>query len=423
MGLVRVWYVVEILMARPSKVWYRSDIGWWMITLAGEKVRLVQGPKDKEYEQLAQEKYGEILKLRRQAPQSVTVRTVDVIEAFLGWSRSNLAPDTHRVNRYYLQLFAEHCGQVLARELKPHHVTTWISVMQSPERVARERTAWEEARRKAKPGERRKLGGAPRAWGETAVYNARKLAFRVFSWAKEEGLMPDNPLAGMKRSKPSPRQRALTDEEFQKLYEYAGGPFKDFLRALYLTGARPKELRDLKWTQVKEDRWVLTKHKTARKVVKPRVIFLDGEMGAMMTRLRDNGSEWVFLNTEGQPWTMNAVRLQVWRLKKKLDLAEDVCAYLCRHGFGTRAVMNGVNPAVVAELMGHSSLEMVAKVYVHLADQHGHLSEAVTQINSSSTPAPDAPGPAPRRARPVNSKKPGRKKKAQESAPPPSTNA
>src|SRR4051794_2016917 len=110
MGLVRIWYGRSELrregraMARPSRVWYRSDVGWWMITIAGEKVRLVQGPKDKHHEQLAQEKYGELLKLRRQAPQSVTARTADLIEAFLVWSRSNLAEDTHRINRFYLQL-------------------------------------------------------------------------------------------------------------------------------------------------------------------------------------------------------------------------------------------------------------------------------------------------------------------------------
>src|SRR5689334_21104260 len=99
-------------MARPSKVWYLTDICWWMITLDGEKTRLVQGPRDKEHELLAQEKLGEILKMRRQAPQSTTARTADIIEAFLGWSRGNLAEDTHRINRYYCQLFAEHCGTV-----------------------------------------------------------------------------------------------------------------------------------------------------------------------------------------------------------------------------------------------------------------------------------------------------------------------
>jgi integrase len=212
----------------------------------------------------------------------------------------------------------------------------------------------------------------------------------------------------MERPKP-PRQRAMSDGEFQALSDHAGGPFRDFLRALYLTGARPKELRELRWTQVHEDRLVLTTQKTSRKVGKPRVIFLDGEMKAMIQRLRGNGHTHVFLNTRGEPWTVNAVRLQVERLKKGLGLAPDLCAYLARHGFGTRAVLRGVNTSVVAELMGHSSLEMVSKVYVHLADQHEHLREAVGRVNSSSTPAPAGEGPVRKRARPVNGRAPGRK--------------
>jgi integrase len=388
-------------MARPSKVWHRSDLGWWMITLGGEKVRLVQGPKDKHHEQLAQEKYGELLKLRRLAPQAVTARAADLAEAFLAWSRSNLAEDTHRINRYYLQLFAEHCGQVPAREIKPYHVTQWVTAMQSPERVRREREEWLKAKAEAPTGQKRKLGSGPRPWGETCVYNARKIAFRVFSWARKEGLLPVNPLEGMERPKPTPRQRALGEDEFRKMYEQAGGPFRDVLRAMWLTGARPKEVRDLKWAQVEEGRWVISRHKTSRKVGKPRVIYLDDEMKVMMARLKGNGHANVFLNTEGEPWTMNAVRLQVYRLKKALGLSEDVCAYLCRHGFGTRAVLKGQDAATVAELMGHSSLDMVSKVYVHLAEEQVHLAEAVRKINSSATPAPTGMGPVRKRAKPV----------------------
>ena len=173
----------------------------------------------------------------------------------------------------------------------------------------------------------------------------------------------------------------MTEEEFQKIHANAGGPFVDYLFALRDTGARPNEARDLLWSHVQPDRWVLTKHKTSRKVQKDRVVILTDAMQAMMERLKGNGHTHVFLNTEGQPWTKNAVRLQMTRLREKLGLADDLCAYLARHGFGTRAILNGVNPPVVAELMGHNSLEMVSKVYVHLADEHAYLKAAVEKIS------------------------------------------
>src|SRR5262245_37825093 len=126
-------------MARPQKPWYRKQTGWWMVEIDGKQEKLVKGPKNARHRQLAEEKLWEVRRLRRAAPQSADARAVDVIDAFLASSRQNNAPDTYRVHRYYCQLFAEHCGQVAARELRPHHVSAWISAMMSPERVAREK--------------------------------------------------------------------------------------------------------------------------------------------------------------------------------------------------------------------------------------------------------------------------------------------
>ncbi len=399
-------------MARPAKPWWRKQTGWWMVTLNGEKIKLIEGPEDEKHRILAEEKFVELRRLNRIAPQASTSRTVDVIEAFLVWSLQHLSDETHRVNKYYCQLFAEHCGTVMAREIKPFHVTKWIGEMMSPERVEREK---ERRRIELQQGliEKRKQGREPKVWGEATAHNARTAAFRVFSWAKDEGLLPNNPLSGMKRPKPPPRQRAMQDNEFNKLHENAGGPFADFLLALRETGARPKEVRDLLWDQVQNDRWVLAKHKTSRKVKKARVIILSTTMQDMMQRLQGNGHANVFLNTGGEPWTMNAVRLQMKRLRERLGLASDLCAYLCRHGFGTRAILNGVNPSVVAELMGHSSLEMVSSTYVHLADEHAHLKAAVEKINPATRPAQSVPATSSRlHAKPVNPKKSGPKLKS-----------
>ena len=399
-------------MARPAKVWYRFDIGWWMVTLGGKKTRLLQGPNDEHHRVLAEERFVDLRKVRRIAPQAPTSRTADIVDAYLVWARQHLSADTHRVNQYYCQLFAENCGTVSARDIRPFHVSQWIANMMSPERVEREKGR--RAAEIAAGADKSKIGGIPKLWGVSTAHNGRTMAFRVFSWAKDEGILTENPLAGMKRPKPPARQRAMGDEEFKSLFANAGGPFADYLLALRETGARPKELRDLTWEQVQKDRIVLTQHKTARKVGKARVIILSGGMRNMMARLKGNGHSHVFLNTEGVPWTMNAVRLQITRLRKKLGLADDLCAYLCRHGFGTRAILNGVNPSVVAELMGHNSLEMVSRVYVHLADEHAHLKAAVEQINPSSMLAPTASDPVRKTARPVNPKKPGPKPKGTE---------
>ncbi len=173
----------------------------------------------------------------------------------------------------------------------------------------------------------------------------------------------------------------MTREEFQALLRATNTDFRTLLFALWHTGARPKELRDLTWDQVRDDCLVLPQHKTVRKTKKPRVIYLDRQMQKLMRALRKKRTgdtkQHVFLNTRGKPWTNNAVRQRVSRLKKKLGLKDDVTAYLIRHAFGTNAVVNEVDVVTVAELMGHNSVEMISTVYCQLAEQRSHLQDAV----------------------------------------------
>ena len=58
--------------------------------------------------------------------------------------------------------------------------------------------------------EKRKQGRPHKVWSAGTAHNARASAFRVFSWAKDERIINENPFAGMKRPKPTPRQRAMS---------------------------------------------------------------------------------------------------------------------------------------------------------------------------------------------------------------------
>jgi integrase len=145
-------------------------------------------------------------------------------------------------------------------------------------------------------------------------------------------VIPENPLKGMKCPKARTRERALTDAEYKTLMRNSRRDFRVLLFALKQTGCRPKEARTLTWEQVREDRWVWNAHKTAHKVGKPRIIFLTKPMQRLMKALRRKAtSDYVFLNARGQPWTVNAIRCRINRLKEKTDLPKDVCSYLLRH--------------------------------------------------------------------------------------------
>lgn len=338
-------------MARPNRPWLRKDTGVWYVTIAGNRIELVRGGK--KARKAAELKYHELMAAAHRMPVGENARVADIVEEFLDFAKRRYAADTYRNYRFYGQKFAESCGKLFVYKLKPRHVTKWID--KNP-------------------------------WNETTEYNARRTAFRCLSWACEEGIISENPLKGMKRPRPNSRNRALTIEEYRQVLAGAHGPFRILVFALWNTGARPSEARRLTWDQVREDRWVIDNHKTAHKTKKARIIYLPPPIQRLMRYLRERSEcEHVFVNTRGKPWTSNAIRLQMQRIKQKYGLSSDVCTYLLRHSFGTNAVLNGLNSSVVAELMGHTSTEMVDRVYVHLADQVSHLQDAVCRATRSLT--------------------------------------
>ncbi len=337
-------------MPRPNRIWFRKDIGWWMVTLNGRKLRLAKGRHQRH---AAERKFHELMAVRHELPESLDSRVADLVEAFLDFASRRVTADTFRNYRWYAQQFAESCGQLSVIQLKPFHVTRWID---------------------------------GRDWNDTSQGNARRIVRRVFNWAVEEGLIPSNPLKGMKCPRPNSRRRSLTDFEYRTLLAAAHGPFRILLWSLRQTGARPSELRRLTWDQVCDDRFVLLDHKTAKKTRKPRVIYLTPPMQRLIASLRRNKiTDHVYTNTRRKPWTTNAIRLNVQRIRQKTCLPDDVCAYLLRHTFGTQAIINGLNTSEVAELLGHTSTEMIDRVYVHLADQAEHLQKAVERATRSGS--------------------------------------
>jgi integrase len=329
-------------MARPNRIWFRKDVGWWMVTLGSKKIRLAEGKGNRK---LAEQKFYELKAVVAKPAESSDARVADVIDAFLAWSKIHRSAETCRNLLWYGQAFAEHSGFLKATELRPIHLTRWVDEHQ---------------------------------WGQTTQRNARRSIYRAFAWAVEEGILTSTPLKGMKCPSALTRQRSMSEGEFRALLKASRRDFKTLLFALRMTGCRPKEARSLTWDQVHENRWEFARHKTAHKTQKSRVIYLTLPMKKLMLVLKKGATgSHVFLNARGKAWTRNAIRLRIERLKKKLGLRTDLCAYEARHAFGTSAVLNGVDVASVAELMGHSSLEMVSKVYLHLAGQHDHLQQAV----------------------------------------------
>jgi integrase len=196
---------------------------------------------------------------------------------------------------------------------------------------------------------------------------------RLYNWGVEMGLLAENPVRSVKKPDLGQRQRVLTADEQVKLLESADRHFRPFLLCMLQTIARPQEVRSLQWKHLALEpvpMFALSdfKAKKRRKDRKNAVrrIMLDETMVALLERLAEHGKpspeHFIFLNRHRKPWTANAVRCRMRRLREKLGLDAD-------EG-GER---------VVAYTLGHTTTAMTAR-YQH--PQLDHLAEAIKRANA-----------------------------------------
>jgi integrase len=124
------------------------------------------------------------------------------------------------------------------------------------------------------------------------------------------------------------------------------------------TGIRPSELRTVTIDEFdRENRqWLLWRHKVVHRTGRPKVVPLATE-AVFQLCLRSAGDrpgeKALFLNSQEEPWTYNALRLRWYRLRNSLKLDRRFTLYCLRHWFVTVALESGESEAMVGELAGH----------------------------------------------------------------------
>ena len=228
-------------------------------------------------------------------------------------------------------------------------------------------------------------------------WHSVQAAQRLYNWAVGMGLLAENPIRSVEKPDPGQRERVLTPEELDALLKATDRHFRPFLLAMLHTIARPQEIRAVQWQHLALEpvpMFVLKdfKAKQRRKDRKTAVrrILLDEPMVALLEELargrNPSPEDFVFLDRRGKPWTANAVRCRMRRLRAKLGLGPDangekVVAYTMRHTAATQACARGVPDRVLAELMGHSDT-VTTRRYQH--PQLDHLAEALKKVNGQA---------------------------------------
>jgi integrase len=223
--------------------------------------------------------------------------------------------------------------------------------------------------------------------------------------AVEWGMLPVNPLAGVKRSKVEDESRvrflnaaeearlraALATREDERrrrrasgiahavarhrepLPPFADDEYTDHVAPLVLlamnTGLRRGELLGLAWAAVDRQAKRIKVTAATAKSQRVRYVPLNSEAATVIERLHKhaaNKTGLVFAGGEGAPMTHIK---RSWASLMAAAQLEDFHFHDLRHHFASKLVMAGVDLYAVKELLGHSDFEMTQR-YAHLSAEH-----------------------------------------------------
>jgi hypothetical protein len=164
-----------------KKPFYKaSHKAWYVLLFNEEKNKWMQVKLAKDYDE-ALIRYGELLKGERSA---ITLK--QLVVKFLDWVGRNRAKETQLSYGRMLNRWAAAHGSLSVSDIRPLHV----------DEILRAKFAH---------------------CGKTSHWQFCKAAVVCLNWAKAQGLIDTNPLAGMKKPQCGVRQVWFTQEQFDKL--------------------------------------------------------------------------------------------------------------------------------------------------------------------------------------------------------------
>lgn len=199
---------------------------------------------------------------------------------------------------------------------------------------------------------------------------------QFFQWMRRQGNLPSDPAENLELPKLSAKalpNKGLTPEEVAKLFKTPNVKTKLGLRnitmlaVLYSTGIRRKELSliDIKDIDFKEQSMLVH-----GKGSKERIVILgDVACSWLKAYLADSrpelergaGGDALFLNKNGDRMSVKGLSHTVKRIYEKAGVHKQGSTHLMRHTFCTQLVVSGCGLRVVQKLMGHSTMEYLAR--------------------------------------------------------------
>lgn len=202
-----------------------------------------------------------------------------------------------------------------------------------------------------------------------------------------------NPCTGIKRLKvPKTRVFPFDMEEVRLIINQVRPDFRDYYTIRFFTGMRTAEIHGLKWKYVDFERreiliretLVLDRTEATKTDGSEREIHMSEPVYLALRRQQKataGFSDYVFCARNGAPLSNNNVTKRVWYpLLRRLGLKRRR-PYQTRHTAATLWLAAGENPEWIARQMGHTSTEMLFRVYSrYVPNLTRHDGAAVDQL-------------------------------------------
>ncbi len=202
-----------------------------------------------------------------------------------------------------------------------------------------------------------------RSVSRRTVDKYREYIARFFTWAYNEGYIPDNPARNIAAIKYEEKPReALTQVELEYLrMACVTERERAIIEFLYSTGARVSELTTLKKSDVN---WYEKSVRLFGKGWKHRVSFLNAKAEVALIKYldsRDDNCEHLFVSMK-KPYrnlSKDAVEKIVRNIARRASnkVGKHITPHILRHTTATMALQSGMPIADISKLLGHESID------------------------------------------------------------------
>ncbi len=191
----------------------------------------------------------------------------------------------------------------------------------------------------------------------------------ALNWGVKHNLIKEVPFIEIP-PKPAPRDRYLTKDEFEKLFEAAKAHHIKVAMALMIaTAGRIEAILELTWGRVDFDRSKiqLQDRFTAKRQKGRAVVPMNASLRAILKTAYDNRTCQYVVEWAGRQ--VKSVRKGFQNAAEKAKL-EDVSPHVLRHSAAVWMAEAGIPMEEISQYLGHSSTKTTRDVYAKYSPEH-----------------------------------------------------